>query len=329
MALFREEVLEQAVRDVESYVADSRFERDSLGIKTNFVEPVLGFIGTGGKRLRPNLFLTTLKALGVEDLDQHQKIAAALELAHNATLVIDDIEDSSDLRRNQPTMHIARGLDVAVNTGVTMQLLPLVLLQKTELDQVYAEEIINVYLGQTIDITWHRGEREEISPEQYLEMCRLKTGGLLRMTVRFACVVAAAKKEVEDSLVRFAEGLGIAFQIKDDILDLEADPENFGKTYGNDISEGKMSLPVLIALSQLDSSKQAELKGILSAKTKDRQQVERARELILETSGIEEARSKAEKVAEESWQELDQIELAAAGKEELRVLAESFIKREK
>lgn len=298
-------------KDILFWINKIGFEIDGSAIDKNLHQPILNFIARGGKRWRPVLFLTTLKLLG-ENWHKYMDIAFVLELAHNATLIIDDIEDSATLRRGKPASHIIFGTDIAINSGLVMHFLPLKILlkkrhisdgQRLELLKIYVEEITNVYFGQALDISWHKKPRQ-IKVEKYLEMTRLKTGGLIRMAERMACVLSREKK-LEKDIVKFSELVGIAFQIKDDCLEFTASEKVSGKSFGNDISEGKISLPVIFALKKLEHKKQLRLLKILSAHTKNKKLLKEAIQIINSTNAIEEASSYADNLINSAWQKIE------------------------
>lgn len=297
--------------DVLSWIGKKRFELDIPALNASLREPVSDFLLRGGKRLRPVLFLTILKLLRA-DWKKHLDIAVALEAAHNGTLIIDDIEDSAELRRGKPTCHRAFGLDIAVNAGVAIHFLPIRLLLKKEglaerqqlrLMEIYAEELINVYFGQALDVAWHKTPRP-ITMNQYLEMTRLKTGGLLRMAGRMACVIAG-REDLEAAIVDFSELVGVAYQIKDDALEFESNEETFGKSFGNDIKEGKMSLPMTLALKKLPRQERDWLLHTLGAHTSDRVVLKKAMDLVKGSGAVQESLAYAEKLVDDSWEKIE------------------------
>jgi geranylgeranyl pyrophosphate synthase len=298
-------------------------------------KPIKDIVFRGGKRMRPILFLTLLQGFGV-NYKPFLKIAAFLEIVHNGTLVIDDIEDNSSIRRGKKTLHKIYGLDIAVNTGVAMHVLPLSILlnnktitdrHKLRLYEIYSSEITALYFGQATDIYWHRSVPEQITPSLYFEMCRLKTGALMRMSAKYACVIADQDLATEQAFASFAETAGISFQIIDDVLDLEADPTDFGKAYGNDISEGKISLPVIIALDELVQEKANRLKEILSMHTTDKDSIDEARTLILNTNAIAKSKKQANKLYTTGLQTITNKLPDNEGLKNLEGITQSFIKR--
>ena len=125
------------------------------------------------------------------------------ELAHNGTIIVDDVEDSSPLRRGKPTLHLLYGMDVAVNAGNLLYFLPLALLfnkkqklpEKTivKLYNVFAEEMLRLSFGQATDIYWHHGKKSKITENQYLQMCVFKTGSLARMAAKSGAISTGVK----------------------------------------------------------------------------------------------------------------------------------------
>lgn len=322
--------------NIARFIGSTKFERDEVALNEVLRKPIRDIIFRGGKRLRPTLFLTLLQGFGIQPRS-YLDIAALLEVVHNGTLVIDDIEDNSALRRNKPTLHKKYGLDVAVNAGVAMHLLPLLVLLRQDtitdhqclrLYEIYGQEISALYFGQSTDIFWHRRLPRKVTANMYFEMCRLKTGALMRMGARYACVIAGKNNSTEKAFAAFAESVGIAFQIKDDILDLKAEQSIFGKAYGNDITEGKMSLPVILALHKLTNIKKKRLRDILLMHTVDETVIKEAQELIMNTDADAQAMEYAEKLFSDAWTNIEGKIPNNKGRKRLQLLVESFITRD-
>ena len=197
-----------------------------------------------------------------------------VEFCHNASLIHDDIEDSSDERRGKPAVHIIHGLDTALNSGCFLYFLPLTCIDTWAAGQQYKAKVYELWgrymrklhLGQAIDISWHRNFEPIPSIEEYHAMCRLKTGCLARFAADLGAVAAEAAsatpaatpqaptqaptQATTQGLTRqfgeAAEKLGVGFQILDDTKNLTSGLP--GKKRGDDIVEGKKSLPVLLFL---------------------------------------------------------------------------------
>ncbi|MSR75969.1 MAG: polyprenyl synthetase family protein [Candidatus Ryanbacteria bacterium] len=287
-------------KDIEFFLGKRHLAVLSRSADQGLNQPIRDLLFRGGKRIRPTLFLMLLQAFGL-NYKKYLPYAYFLENIHNGTLVFDDIEDGSMLRRGHPTCYLRYGIDTAVNVGAAMHFMPLVLLlkknqlittkQQLRIYKIYSEELINLHFGQAADIYWHKTHPNHINFNEYIEMTRLKTGSLMRMSVRLACAVSNRSAEEERKLAEFAELAGIAFQIKDDLLDLEAvDRKKFGKLLGNDISEGKLSLPVLFALKKLNNRDRKKLHNILKMHTLEKGVINDAIILIKKTDAMHRAR---------------------------------------
>lgn len=253
----------------------------------------------GGKRWRPLLQVLCARAFGPGDLAL--ALAPLTEIVHNGTLIVDDIEDGAEVRRGGPAVHLVHGLDAAVNGGNLMYFLPLALLEervpdpglRARLYGAYAAQLRRVHLGQALDISWHRNPGHLPSEREYLLMCSLKTGALSGLAARIGALCGGAPDAAADALVRAFEEAGVAFQILDDVRNLRTG--NPGKERGDDIVEGKKSLPVLRACSRDPSlaSRLPELFGRARAGGVRDPAVEEAVAAVSGTGALEEAEAEA------------------------------------
>ena len=245
-------------KKLEAILGKPRYAYD-VGTAEKAVHALLwDLLDRGGKRWRPALLVWTSQALGYPG--DPADFAVIPEVIHNGTLGVDDVEDQSALRRGQPTLHVKYGIDLAVNASNAMYFLPLVVLMRhpelsnktrARMYQIVTQEMINLSYGQGFDIFWHKGLASDVSEEQYLQMCAYKTGTLSRMAARLGAALAEASERKERVVGEFAETLGVAFQIQDDILNLFPPKDTWGKTLGEDITEGKRTLLVIRALKRL------------------------------------------------------------------------------
>jgi octaprenyl-diphosphate synthase len=240
----------------------------------NFISPVMAasltrpgrdLLSRGGKRWRPLLMLLVAESIAGEGgAKAALPLTPLVELSHNASLIHDDIEDNSDERRGQPAVHLIYGIDTAINSGAFMYFLSLACLSATEssydsalkdrLWQLWASHIRALHLGQAMDIVWHRDHHSLPSLDEYECMCRLKTGCLARFAAVLGVNIGGFAGGLGESGVNAlanlfaaaAEQLGIGFQILDDVKNLVTGVP--GKKRGDDIVEGKKSLPVLTYL---------------------------------------------------------------------------------
>lgn len=202
--------------------------------------------------MRPAICIASARAHGA-DAEAALNCAISIELLHNALLVVDDIEDGSEERRGQPTLHRSHGLPVALNVGSTMSILSLVpLLRNVEScgPQVALwifERAIEVAQhcaeGQALELGWRFDNRLEVTDEEYLDMVLRKTCSYSTIfPLRVGAMIGTARRDVPDAVVRFGFLLGAAFQIQDDLLNIVGDHERYGKELRGDLLEGKRTL---------------------------------------------------------------------------------------
>jgi geranylgeranyl diphosphate synthase type I len=316
-----------------------RYAYDLEALNKTIAEPIWEFFDRGGKRWRPSLFLLICEALGKNPKD-FLDFAIIPEVIHNGTLMVDDIEDSSELRRGKPCTYRIFGVDIAINAGNAMYYLPLLSIVNNKnklsiekgnrLYEVYIEEMVNLSFGQAMDIAWHRGlaNADNITEKHYLQMCAYKTGTLARMAARMAAVLADANDDLIEKLGKFAESVGIAFQMQDDILDLtnEEFAEKKGAR-GMDITEGKRTLMVIHTLKSAKPKDQKRLKEILNMHTNNQKLRDQAINIMENYKSIEYTKQFARKLVKESWSEVDKLLPASVAKEKLNAFATYLIER--
>lgn len=232
------------------------------------IEPNHALVSLGGKRWRPLLMMLSYKMSceqsGAPSLSEEQSysITPLVEFVHTASLIHDDIEDNADLRRGKPAAHITYGLDTALNAASWLYFEAPVCINrldtsdklKLELYQTYTKELRRLHLGQAMDIFWHRNP--ELFPEQkeYLAMVKCKTGTLASLAAKLGCLSGGLSSDKAEEFGSIAADIGIGFQIIDDVINLTTG--NPGKKRGDDIVEGKKSLPVLIHAAEHPEDKQ-------------------------------------------------------------------------
>jgi geranylgeranyl diphosphate synthase type II len=229
----------------------------------------------GGRMLRPSLCIATARAFGAE-LGDAVHVAAALELLHNAFLVHDDVEDESETRRGRPTMHALHGVPIAVNVGDALALLglralmdgrtrlgPRLTMEVMEEAERMARESIE---GQAIELGWRRDNVTALATDDYLQMVLKKTCWYTTIfPMRVGALIGARGEVPLDRFVRFGFFLGAAFQIRDDLLNLEGNPVRYGKELGGDLHEGKRTLMLIHVLRETAAAEQERLKQFLAA----------------------------------------------------------------
>ncbi|RLG13901.1 MAG: hypothetical protein DRN66_03315 [Candidatus Nanohalarchaeota archaeon] len=323
---------------LERYTNNNFYKYDKESIEKGLFAPMRELLERGGKHWRPYLYLLLLECFGMteEQIKKYIDFSAIIEIIHNGTLLVDDIEDGAELRRGKPCVHKIYGNDVAINTGNTMYFLPMKLIkemnvsgeQKTRICETYYDEMSNLSFGQAIDIFWHKNDKIP-GREEYMQMCLCKTGALASMAARFACIVAG-KTKAEEMLFGKAIGhLGVGFQIQDDILDIVSqDRTGFGKAYGNDITEGKKTLMVLHACETAYSKDREILMSILSEHTRDKSKINEAIGIIKKYNSVEFASEEAKKIAKSAWGQIDVFLEEGNAKKELKDFFDYLIERE-
>ncbi len=259
------------------------------------------------------------------------------EIIHNGTLIADDVEDNSDLRRGKPAIHKIYGVDLAINASNAMYFLPLKVLMENKNNfppktlnsayNIYLQEMINLSYGQAFDILWHKGKFAEISEEDYLQMVAFKTGTLARMAAKLGALFANASQKNINLAGEFAESIGIAFQIQDDMLNLTASAE-YGKEIGGDISEGKRTLIVLRALKKANKKDAQRLLQILNSHTKNQLAIGEAISIIRGTDALEYSKEKARNLVMKAWTKFSKSLPESKAKKQLKEFADYLIERE-
>lgn len=291
----------------------------------------------GGKRWRPVLLQLTAEAVGGEEAKEKAREFMVLpEVVHNGTLAIDDVEDSSQMRRGKPCLNITYGVDLAVNAGNAMYFIPLKVLmndatlsaeEKNRIYAVYAQEMINVSYGQGFDIYWHKGLAKKVTEGQYLQMCAYKTGCLARMSAKIGAVIGGGGEAVVEAAGRFAEALGIAFQIQDDLLNLLGDEKEYGKEIGGDVTEGKRTLMVIYAVDCLSKKEGGRLVEILDKHTSDQRLILEAVGLMKKAGSLDYADRRGKEIVGKAWKDFEKMLESSGAKEYLESFAHFAMNR--
>ncbi len=274
-------------------------------------EMLLPFIKRGGKRIRPTLVLLFCGAFGGDKL-KAVRHAACLEVFHTFTLIHDDICDNSLMRRGKPTLHIKYGLPIAINSGDALYTLVWKGLSNSDLApslslkilQICADAFQNVVEGQGIELKWYREKRFDVNEIEYFKMVKGKTASLIELSCAIGALIAGASENDVAFTKNFGRKIGIAFQIRDDILNLVGSFEDYKKEIGGDITEGKRTLIVIHAIQHAKRREREELIDILGKNTQDQKEIERAIELLKKNGSVDYASKKADKLIENAKKSL-------------------------
>ncbi len=220
-------------------------------------------VAAGGKRLRPMLAVIVARALGYQG-SQHYQLAAIVEFIHTSTLLHDDVVDESGLRRGRKTANALWGNAPSVLVGdflYSRSFQLMVELDSMPVMRVLADATNQIAEGEVLQLL-HVGNPDTTEAD-YLRVIERKTAILFAAATRLSAMLAGASKSVQQDMADFGMNLGLAFQIADDVLDYTADAETLGKNLGDDLAEGKATLPLIRALAQASPASRARLSRIV------------------------------------------------------------------
>lgn len=263
---------------------------------------------SGGKRLRPALVLLASRACG-ETGDAPIRLAAVMELIHVATLVHDDVIDGAAVRRGEPSANSIWGNQVSVLAGdwLYMQAFSLAVRERNfgildllvDLTQMMVEgELMQAELIGRLDITEH----------QHQDLIHRKTACLLAACSRLGALLAGRDERTEERLRDYGWNLGMAFQLVDDVLDFEASEASLGKPVGNDLKEGKVTLPLILALKSCTSAERSQVETVVRQRGYESVSLESILEILDRYDTLSEVRRRALGYCESALEGLDTLE---------------------
>ncbi|MCF6203329.1 MAG: polyprenyl synthetase family protein [Methylococcaceae bacterium] len=282
-------------------------------------------ISSGGKRLRPMLLLLVAKALGGIN-NHHLILAAVIEFIHTATLLHDDVVDESDLRRGKNTANAVWGNAASVLVGDYLYSSAFEMMVRTNnmrVMEILSKTTTAIAEGEVLQLL--NCNNPDTTKEKYLEVIARKTAILFSAATRLGAVISKSDKEVEDALAIYGQQLGIAFQLIDDALDYKATTEELGKNLGDDLAEGKPTLPLIYAVSQ---APEKEANVIIDAiRQGSREAFSEVYKIVLSTKAIEYTEQCANEAVEKAVDALSCLE-ESEYKEALVLLARFSVQRD-
>lgn len=259
------------IKSLQQYVSEEISKSDVPTAPSNLYDPIRYIMDLGGKRMRPVL---TLLGHHLFDDNYKESISAALsvELFHNFTLVHDDIMDDAPKRRSGVSVHRKWNNNVAILSGDALLIMAYQKLQHVprnvgKILALFNQTALEICEGQQRDIAFE--EMANVSIEDYKEMIRLKTAVLLGCSLKMGALIGGAPDEDADKIYTFGEHLGIAFQLRDDHLDVYAKGDEFGKQIGGDIQANKKTF---LLLSALERAKNGQKEALLATMEMDNPQ---------------------------------------------------------
>lgn len=327
-----------SVRYLETLLGRSGYKYDAKAIDGAIIAPAKYLFALGGKRWRPVLMLTIIDALGKNSND-YVEFSIIPEVIHNATLIHDDIEDNSEMRRGAPAVHMKYGVDVALNLGDFMFFFPTVALldsqkltteTKIRLLDVYQREMLRVTIGQATDIAWHNFLVDPlgVSESEYMQLAYSKTGVLSSMAAKLGAILGGADDKTVQTIGKFGATIGVAFQLQDDILNVSESGVSESKGgVGDDITEGKITLLTIYTISKADKNDRDRLVEILRMHTRDRDLIKEAIGIMKKYNAEEYAKELEFTLMKEAWAEVNKVIPDSDSKKILKSLAEFLINR--
>lgn len=267
---------------------------DRMQSKVGLIPELAGhLIAGGGKRMRPMLTLGCAALLGYSGT-RHQKLAAAVEFIHTATLLHDDVVDGSGLRRGKQTANLIWGNPATVLVGDFLFSRAFELMVEDgslRVLKILSHASAVIAEGEVEQLTTQR--RIETDEEQYLTIISAKTAALFAAACRIAPVVAEASEDSEGALERYGKYLGIAFQLVDDVLDYGSSIDVMGKGVGDDFRDGKVTLPVILAYARGSDDERAFWRSAMAGERSSDEDLDRAIRLLRNTDALSETLERA------------------------------------
>jgi octaprenyl-diphosphate synthase len=286
----------------EDMAAVDRLIRSSLDSNVVLIRQIAEYIiGSGGKRLRPMLVVLAARACGYRG-EHHVTLAAIVEFIHTATLLHDDVVDESDLRRGQESAHAVWGNAASVLVGdflYSRSFQMMVTVDSMRVMEVLSDATNTIAEGEVEQLL--NMHDPEVSEERYFSVIEKKTAKLFEAACQLGAVLAG-REERELDLARFGRELGAAFQVTDDVLDYTAEAATLGKNIGDDLAEGKPTLPLILSRQHLG----VEERGLIDAAIREGglERIGRIVELIRDSGALRESMNKARQRAEAAQQSL-------------------------
>jgi octaprenyl-diphosphate synthase len=260
-------------------------------------------INAGGKRIRPGLVLLFAHALGAQGA-QASELAATVEFIHTATLLHDDVVDESSLRRGRPTANAAFGNAASVLVGdflYSRAFQMMVSVNNMRVLEVLSEATNVIAEGEVLQLM--NMHNPDLSVDDYLQVIRFKTAKLFEASGRLGAVLANAPLEIEEACADYGRSIGTAFQLVDDLLDYEGATAELGKNVGDDLREGKPTLPLLLAMQRTDATSRDMIRKAIEQGEQER--LPEIIAIVRETGALDGTRAAAREQSSQAQKSLD------------------------
>ncbi|MFO7722874.1 MAG: polyprenyl synthetase family protein [Bacteroidales bacterium] len=309
-------------------IVSKKLEKESfISEPASLYEPIDYIMSIGGKRLRPMLVIIAAQLYG-KPVESVIDAAVGVEVFHNFTLVHDDIMDQAPIRRGKKTVHKAWDINTAILSGDTMMVLAYDHLLRSHSKNIV--QILNTFNqtarevceGQQYDMDFEK--RSDVSIGEYMEMIRLKTSVLMAAALKIGALYADAPEEDLENLYRFGEKIGLAFQLKDDLLDVFGDESKFGKQTGNDIITNKKTYLLVRCLADASQSDRAALESWLKVNDRPQEKINEVTKLYRKYNIPEKTNLLIEELYSEGVHYLGKVTVEVALKKPLHDFAEAL-----
>jgi octaprenyl-diphosphate synthase len=297
-----------------TFVAMQRVDeviRQRLSSRVALIDQISGYIiGAGGKRIRPRLVLLFSEALGFEG-PQRYELAAIVEFIHTATLLHDDVVDESALRRGRATANAMFGNAASVLVGdflYSRAFQMMVSVNSMRVLDVLADATNVIAEGEVLQLM--NMHDPDLAVADYLRVIRFKTAKLFEASARLGAVLAQAPAALEEACAEFGRSLGTAFQLVDDLLDYEGNSEELGKNVGDDLREGKPTLPLLVAMERGQPEERALIRHAIEHG--ELQKLPEILAIVRRTGALDATRQAAQDEADKARKVLDALPASAA-----------------
>lgn len=250
-------------------------------------------INSGGKRIRPIATILAARSVGYQE-DKHIELAAIMEMIHTSTLLHDDVVDNSTMRRGEKTANSTFGNSASILVGdfiYSRSFQMIADLNQLDIIKILAKTTNILAEGEVMQLS--NTFNFDMSEDMYYDTIYSKTASLFESTSQLGAILAQAKPEHESALASYGKYLGIAFQIVDDMLDYTSKSDELGKNIGDDLAEGKITLPLIYALQHSDCSIQEKIKQSFENQQND--SVELIKNILIETEALDYCHKQASK----------------------------------
>ena len=318
----------QLSQRINQYIKELAFSRKPQGL----YNPIEYVLSPGGKRIRPVLMLMAYN-LYRDDVEAIFDPATAIEVYHNYTLLHDDLMDRADMRRGKATVHKVWNDNAAILSGDAMLVLAYQYMARVKTDclkpvmDLFSQTALEICEGQQLDMEFET--RHDVTEEEYIEMIRLKTSVLLAASLKIGALLGDASSADANALYDFGMHMGVAFQLKDDWLDVYGDSAVFGKKIGGDILCNKKTYMLIQALRSAKGDQLNELNDWIEAEQPNPQEKIAAVTRIYNATGVKQmCEEQIALYTRKGLESLERVALPAEMKEQLSQLMLGLIDRQ-